>query len=82
MHELDKSLAALNYPCYLVVYGPERNYRTKYRGEHCGAFAFGMVNSPSEAAKLIDDIYYLGTYREMTFIAISIVDGELHVEEF
>lgn len=36
-------VANLTYPCYLIVYGHERTFRTKFRGEHGGVFWSGFV---------------------------------------
>ena len=72
-------LGGLVYPCYFVVHGPERDYRTRFRGEHAGAFRSGMVQNAEEAYAMIISARYLGHYHEMNLIAISYSheDGEL-----
>jgi hypothetical protein len=75
--ELKQSLSKLTYPCYLVAYGPERSYRTKYRCEHEGGFNCGIVYSIDEAFQLIENTHYPGHYSEMILNAVFIEDGEL-----
>lgn len=74
---LRERLASLGFPCYLVVHGPARDYRTRFRSEHHGVFASGMVSTPEEAFSLADGTNYPGLLSEMELIAISIEDGEL-----
>jgi hypothetical protein len=75
--ELKKDLTELTYPCYFIAYGPERSYRTTYRGEHGGCFGTGMIDNAEAAYRLVENGQYEGFYSEMTLIAISIEDGEL-----
>lgn len=68
--DIKERLNKLNYPCYIVLYGPERDYRTKYRHEHGGYFHSSMVYNIDEAVNMFENIRYSGTYREMEMIAI------------
>lgn len=76
--QLKEKLDDLPYECYLIVYGPARDYRTKYRSEHCGVFDSGIVTNKEEAFKMIENLKYPGYYSEMNIIAIyTYDDGEL-----
>ena len=44
----------VQYPCTIVVYGPERAYRTTFRGEHHGVFGIDVVHSAEEAWNIVD----------------------------
>ena len=70
--DLKARLLHINYPCYLVVHGPARDYRTRFRGEHGGAFNSGIVNNADEAFAMIEGTRYDGYYSEMDLIAVSI----------
>ena len=70
----------LSYPCYIVCYGPERDYRTTYRGEHGGYFSSQMVFSKEDADIFINSAEhtYAGHRNEMTIEAVFINNfGEL-----
>lgn len=80
-NELLKKLSDLDYPCYLIVYGPQRNYRSNYRGEHHGVFGSDFVNSPKNAIEFIEGVNYPGHYSEMTIRAIVINNGKMEEKE-
>ncbi len=50
---LDK-LHTLDYPCTIVVYGPERVGRTTYRDAHLGAFAIAHCETVDDAWNVVD----------------------------
>jgi hypothetical protein len=56
---------------YLVCYGPERNYRSNYRGEHHGVFGARLCQTAEEAELFIVGLGYLGHYSEMDIRVIE-----------
>ena len=68
--QLRGKLENLPYPCYFVVHGPARDYRTRYRGEHHGVFASGVVGKWEEAWGLIQGTRYPGFYSEMDLVCV------------
>lgn len=80
-HPFQELVDSWVYPCYVVAYGPDRDYRTRFRSEHGAAFSNGMADNSTEAIDIIDRGRYLGHYSEMTIIRVYIQDGILEVEE-
>ncbi len=70
--ELKSRLKELTYPCYIICYGPERTYRTKFRREHGGIFFSEFVDNAEQAFKMIEIQNYEGYYSEMDLRAIYI----------
>lgn len=67
--------ANISYPANLVVYGPERPDRTKYRREHGGCFGTCFVESLDEAVRFIEGLNYEGFVREMS---VYWCNGDFH----
>jgi len=69
-------LKELQFPCYLVVYAPERTHRTKFRGENPGAFVQGMVYNIDNALELVEQANYRGPDTELKVCGAWIVTDE------
>jgi hypothetical protein len=73
---------SIKYPCYLVVYGPAREYRTRFRMEHPGVFFKGSVQDAKELTDTVGSLGYAGGLSEMEIVAITVGDdSNLDVKE-
>lgn len=70
-------LLGITFPCYLIAYGPARDFRTTYRREHGGAFGSRMINTIEQAVDLIDNLNYEGCLSEMSLTYITIEEEGL-----
>lgn len=69
----------ISYPCFIVAYGPENRYRTRFRAEHGGEYADGMATCVSDAINIINRCLksYCGPQNNVDIKAICISDGEI-----
>lgn len=75
--ELLDKLRKFKYPVYLIINGPERTYRTKFRSEHSGYFSSDIKYSSKDVIDSIKHAYdrYEGLYNEMDIILVFVDDN-------
>lgn len=69
-------LKQIPYPCVVVIYGPERIYRTKYRSEHGGVFHSGIFESAENVWETLISLKYMGYLSEMTIRAYFLTEPD------
>ena len=68
LDSIRERLQEIPFPAHLLVFGPERTDRTRYRREHCGCFGVRSVETLDDAAKFVESLNYEGHLSEMTFV--------------
>lgn len=69
MDPIRKRFADVAFPCHLIGYGAERNYRTRFRGENAGWFGERHCETLEDAVQWVAGCGFEGTLGEMQFFA-------------